>query len=383
MSDFKQMVIIEESQKCFHQRRIIQNGKYIDVRCGYCYKCLSADRDEWTFRLKQEVKYSQNAYFITLTYAEENVPIRCIDTGETIIGVKEYMEGNLLNTETELQGIPTMYARTIKWEHWQDFMRRLRKQTKKKNLKAYVVSEYGEASTTELKYRKPHFHAALFNATEEEIQKAWKIKNDTGQIVSQGFADIKDLKKKDKTGGIAYIVGYTKKKISNMPYYQHITTEQYRQYQESTHDYSMNRRQYHQFVNPLEIPKRVISNGIGIEFLTPELTDYIYHNNQLEIIVDDETRVIPKYYVEKILEEHEEVGPDKNGNIKFIKTRDKRKAEKLYTKLYSKIKMKNAVHINSLDELKTYEEKCKEKDILKYNKLKSAIENDTKNRKLH
>lgn len=44
----------------------------IDVPCGVCYECLSAKRNDWSLRLKEEMKVSSSSFFVTLTYNDDN-----------------------------------------------------------------------------------------------------------------------------------------------------------------------------------------------------------------------------------------------------------------------------------------------------------------------
>jgi len=50
------------------------NSKRLTVPCGRCGNCRRARRNQWAFRLKQELKDSENAYFITLTYDDTTLP---------------------------------------------------------------------------------------------------------------------------------------------------------------------------------------------------------------------------------------------------------------------------------------------------------------------
>lgn len=47
---------------------------YNTLPCGHCAECLSMRIEDWIIRLKEELKVSQNAFFLTLTYNEENLP---------------------------------------------------------------------------------------------------------------------------------------------------------------------------------------------------------------------------------------------------------------------------------------------------------------------
>jgi len=46
----------------------------IYVSCGSCVRCLERRKAEWGFRMEYEMSQSKCAYFVTLTYDNENVP---------------------------------------------------------------------------------------------------------------------------------------------------------------------------------------------------------------------------------------------------------------------------------------------------------------------
>ena len=101
-----------------------KTNNLIQVPCGNCVECLEKKRSEWSFRLQQELKVSDSAYFITLTYSEENLP------------------------------------EELSKEHCQKFLKRLRKQNDKyttKKLRYYLAGEYGD------KTKRPHYHMIVFN----------------------------------------------------------------------------------------------------------------------------------------------------------------------------------------------------------------------------
>lgn len=112
------------------------------VPCGKCPKCVSTKVQQWQFRIKQQMKISQNAYFVTLTYDEDNVPY----------GVTS----------------PTLCKRDV-----QLFLKRLRKLQSVKSdfkIKYYLVGEYGS------KTKRPHYHAIMFDIFDvNDIHKAWNI----------------------------------------------------------------------------------------------------------------------------------------------------------------------------------------------------------------
>lgn len=132
--------------------------RYIAVPCGQCLECKQARSRQWIFRLREEAKNASSAFFITLTYDEENV----IDNG---------------------QGEPTLYKKDF-----QDFVKRIRHETPEK-IKYLASGEYGDQFTI-----RPHYHAIIFNTSEEAIRKHWEY----------GFIHIGTVTE----GSIAYVLKY-------------------------------------------------------------------------------------------------------------------------------------------------------------------------------
>lgn len=104
--------------------------KYGLVPCGKCMACLVKKQRDWTFRIEQEVKYSPSAWFITLTYDEEHVPV-----------------------DEELM-VPVVSKRDI-----QLFMKRFRKEISilGYSCRYFICAEYGP------KTLRPHYHGILFD----------------------------------------------------------------------------------------------------------------------------------------------------------------------------------------------------------------------------
>lgn len=133
---------------CPKPKWVFPNAKGVLVPCGKCPACLSNKRNEWSFRLMEEVKRSTSAAFITLTYHPKFVP----DSG-------------------------------VSKRHVQLFLKRLRKNQKNgKKIRYYFVAEYGS------KTGRPHYHSILFNAEggEEAIRKAWMLKDSEIGLIHYG-----------------------------------------------------------------------------------------------------------------------------------------------------------------------------------------------------
>lgn len=118
----------------------LYNGEYarILVPCGKCEACLSRKRQDWFFRLKQELKLHDDSYFITLTYDECNLP-------------KDM---------------------SVNKRDCQLFLKRLRKKIEPYKIRYFLVSEYGPTTL------RPHYHLILFGSlgckdVESVISESW------------------------------------------------------------------------------------------------------------------------------------------------------------------------------------------------------------------
>lgn len=126
----------------------------INPPCGKCLHCLRNLQDIWSFRIAQEHKISKSSFFLTVTYADE----------ELIYSIAERR--------------PELHKK-----HFVDFIKRLRHTNYPKDAKVryndpkyptvryYAVGEYG----TETK--RPHYHAIIFNLTEKaqkNLSETWK-----------------------------------------------------------------------------------------------------------------------------------------------------------------------------------------------------------------
>lgn len=141
------------------------------VPCGKCPVCKANERQEWVFRLKEEAKVSAYSLFVTLTYDEEHVP-----------------EGlNVNKRDVQL------------------FLKRLRKNFAKGELRYYIVSEYGDTTF------RPHYHGLFFfqHLPENEV-KLFDIITDSWQ---NGFCKYGKV----ELASIVYCTKYCLKKSSTPP----------------------------------------------------------------------------------------------------------------------------------------------------------------------
>lgn len=123
--------------------------KPIDLPCGQCIGCRLERSRQWAVRCMHEASlYTDNA-FITLTYNDQNIP----------------PNGTLVK------------------EHFQKFMKRLRKSIAPKPVRYYHCGEYGE------KLQRPHYHALLFGHDFED-KKFFSSKNNNSVYTSDSLSKL-------------------------------------------------------------------------------------------------------------------------------------------------------------------------------------------------
>lgn len=94
----------------------------VQLPCGQCIGCRLERSRQWAIRCVHEASLYESNCFITLTYSPEHLS-------------DDY---------------------SLKLDHWQKFMKRLRKKYPQK-IRFFHCGEYGE------KHGRPHYHAILFN----------------------------------------------------------------------------------------------------------------------------------------------------------------------------------------------------------------------------
>jgi len=148
------------------------NPKFLLVPCGKCIACVQRKRSEWSFRLLQELKISNKATFLTLTYSDLNV-----------------------TKDLKLQK-----------KDLQDYFKRVR--SKNPNVKYYAVGEYGGTSL------RPHYHAIVFNTDNELLIDKWARSNNSknNSKIPIGFVTTDPVNE----ATIHYVTGYVVSKYGKM-----------------------------------------------------------------------------------------------------------------------------------------------------------------------
>ncbi len=169
---------------CFSPIKIPKNG-YVDllvtVPCGRCNGCRIQKSREWAIRCMHETKANgDNNSFITLTYNGDHLPKDA----------------------------------SLNHEHFQKFIRSLRKRTGEK-IRYYMCGEYGRATKDNGYIARPHFHSILFgysfpDKTPHTVRRNNQVYRSKllEQTWEKGFSEIGNVTFKS----CAYVARYIMKK---------------------------------------------------------------------------------------------------------------------------------------------------------------------------
>lgn len=131
------------------------------VPCGKCPACLARKRQEWMVRNTIEFRHATNAYFITLTYGPQFLPVGS-------------------------NGKPTLVKKDF-----QDFMKRLRRACEPDKIRFFACGEYGDRGL------RPHYHAIIYNWPEDRLDidkvvaKTWTFNQDSRGIEIRRVTDLR------------------------------------------------------------------------------------------------------------------------------------------------------------------------------------------------
>ncbi len=216
---------------------------YINVPCGKCEACIERKSNEWATRIYHEWLMSDTAYFCTLTYAEEFLPINVVTMRS-------------VDREEQFE-LPSLCKRDV-----QLFMKRLRKRLGN-GLRFFLGGEYGEDDG------RPHYHFVIFNYPKKYeddldmiVQGAWSY----GMIQTNGL----------NIQRIMYVAKYI--------------------YSSSTWTKEM--------MQGLQLPFTLSSRrpGLGSCYCN-DMSNIRYHNKTLETVVtidDGKVMPMPRYFRDKI-----------------------------------------------------------------------------------
>lgn len=231
----------------------------ISVPCGKCPACDLNRVDDWTLRAKHETDYSYNAWFVTLTYSDENLPVNS-------------------------QGQPTLSKRD-----YQLFLKRLRKHASQLDIRYHFLPDNG-LKCGKMRFmvsgeysphnQRPHYHFLIWNIPVEP---------------NYAFQSVEDLISKSWEKGI-FKIGVMKPGAANY-----------------TVSYIQTARGWTDEYRERPFIKMSLKPGIGGYYIKRQKE---YHQNTGQILAHKEhgqfTRM-PKYYAHKIFSKQQR---QHNGEIK-------------------------------------------------------------------
>lgn len=212
----------------------------LSLPCGQCVGCRLERSRQWAMRCVHEAKMHEQNCFITLTYDDANCPHQ------------------------------------LEYEHFQLFMRRLRKHFKNEGIRFFMCGEYGP------QLQRPHFHACIFGLDFQDKYywgttgaKAKLYRSPTlEQLWPYGFSSIGEM----NFASAAYTARYCMKKITGW-----------------------NARYYYGGKTP-EFTHMSLKPGIGKSFLAKWKTD-IYPN---DYVIINGVKTKPAKYYDKQLKKIDE-----------------------------------------------------------------------------
>lgn len=264
----------------------------LQLPCGQCHGCRIDRSKEWAVRIVHESQMHLDNCFVTLTYDEDNLPI----------------DGSLNK------------------EHFQKFMKRLRKHHEGQTIRYFHCGEYGESLS------RPHYHACLFGIDfndrvpfsssrgiitdySETLEKIW----------GKGFCTVGELNYQTA----AYTARYIMKKITGekaQEHYQrpHPKTGELIELQPEYTTMSLGRKR---------------GEGLGASFYEKYKADF-FPRDECPVPGRGVYKGVPKYYEQLYAEEN----PDSHRAIKQARKlyRDQHAEEYLPHRLEAKSKVKRA-----------------------------------------
>lgn len=260
------------------------------VRCGYCYPCRISRLRQWIFRLRQENKEHTKGYFVTLTYSPATVPITQNGFMSLHAPTKVWNEkkGKMQTKSSDLQIYFKNLRNSYRYKKDGKYM-----YDKVPNIKYYAVGEYGGKGEA-CGYGRPHYHAIIFGADEENIVDSWRLIEQQAGNVTLGEVN---------EATIAYTLTYmiTKSGINK----KHKRDDRVKEYS-------------------------VMSKGIGQKYIEGENVKQFYKSNPLNmsILQEDGTRIgLPKYYRDKLFDDKqksEQAHHVQNVILPELEARDRR-----------------------------------------------------------
>ena len=130
--------------------------------CGRCVGCRLERSRQWANRCMLELQYHDSAYFVTLTYDDEHIPVTYYAEDEDGVARGGF---------------------SLRFRDLELFWKRLRKAHPDDKIRYFACGEYG--STT---YR-PHYHAIIFGLTLDDLRPYKRSPQNYDYFISDSLAE--------------------------------------------------------------------------------------------------------------------------------------------------------------------------------------------------
>lgn len=173
---------------------------FIEIPCGKCIGCRLDYSRQWAYRCMLELEYHDSAYFVTLTYNDNHIPMSAYGDPSSGEAIDAY---------------------TLDKRDFQLFMKRLRKAFPDDEIRFYACGEYGSSTF------RPHYHVIIYGLhlddvvpfgcspagfpyyTSAKLQRVWSIYDPKTKMYDPiGFVSLGDV----TVESCAYVARYIMKK---------------------------------------------------------------------------------------------------------------------------------------------------------------------------
>jgi hypothetical protein len=179
------------------------------VPCGRCNNCIQTKRSVWTFRLLMELRVAESAYFVTLTYDSENVPlipqygnqlVMSLRREDATLFIKRLRKRILKESLSDSRYVKKS-EKAGKWTH-NGGLRSSKIISWSPKLRYFMCGEYGGDTN------RPHYHIALYNIPNEYVRtnpiNGKLYSNVLEEVWNKGLIDIGKLER----GSAHYMTKY-------------------------------------------------------------------------------------------------------------------------------------------------------------------------------
>lgn len=286
----------------------------MEVACGQCLGCRLDRSRMWAIRLVHESSLHTRNSFVSLTYRDR------------LAATRDQVEAN--------QVIPEDWSLNV--EHFQKFMKRLRKARKGARIKYYHCGEYGSicehgidldlSPCTFCKVGRPHYHAILLGCGfddkepyKEKDGRTYYMSPELEKLWGYGNVDVGEVNFET----CAYTARYIMKKVTGEP-----ATEHYRKIDTATGQSIKLQPEY-----------STMSNGIGKTWYERYKSD-CWPSDEVPLPGVGVIKKVPRYYEERLKNENEQL----HAEVKLLRQKYRKENAAEYTaeRLMDKYKVKKA-----------------------------------------